>query len=47
MEKVPTGNGRNAFAVGRRTARSVKAEGEVHGRHVTVVDTQAGGGAMM
>lgn len=31
--------GRNAFNVGIRTARSVQAEGEVHGRHVTVVDT--------
>jgi len=31
--------GKNAFVVGRRTARSVQAEGEVHGRHVTVVDT--------
>ncbi|TRZ03698.1 hypothetical protein DNTS_030088, partial [Danionella cerebrum] len=30
---------RNAFEVGRRTARCVKAEGEVHGRHMTVVDT--------
>ncbi|XP_016403745.1 GTPase IMAP family member 8-like isoform X1 [Sinocyclocheilus rhinocerous] len=40
--KSTTGNiilGRNAFEVGRRTTRSVKAEGEVHGRHVTVVDT--------
>ncbi|XP_051536410.1 GTPase IMAP family member 8-like [Myxocyprinus asiaticus] len=30
--------GRNVFDVGRRTARSVQARGEVHGRHVTVVD---------
>ncbi|XP_067279792.1 GTPase IMAP family member 8 [Pseudorasbora parva] len=31
--------GRNVFDVKRRTARSVQAKGEVHGRHVTVVDT--------
>uniref|UniRef100_A0A672MS30 AIG1-type G domain-containing protein n=1 Tax=Sinocyclocheilus grahami TaxID=75366 RepID=A0A672MS30_SINGR len=31
--------GRSAFVVGKRTARSVRAEGEVHGRHLTVVDT--------
>lgn len=31
--------GRNAFDVGRRTARSVEAAGDVHGRHLTVVDT--------
>lgn len=40
--KSSTGNiilGRDAFNVGRRTARPVRAEGEVHGRHVTVVDT--------
>ncbi|XP_056303119.1 GTPase IMAP family member 8 [Danio aesculapii] len=40
--KSLTGNiilGRDAFEVGRRTARCVKAEGEIHGRHVTVVDT--------
>ncbi len=40
--KSSTGNiilGRNAFVVGRRTARPVQAEAEVHGRHVTVVDT--------
>ncbi|XP_059361606.1 GTPase IMAP family member 8-like isoform X1 [Carassius carassius] len=40
--KSSTGNiilGRNAFVVGKRTARSVKADAEVHGRHVTVVDT--------
>lgn len=40
--KSSTGNvilGRDAFVVGRRTARCVKAEGEIHGRHVTVVDT--------
>ncbi|XP_051955834.1 GTPase IMAP family member 8-like [Xyrauchen texanus] len=40
--KSSTGNiilGRNAFDVERRTARSVQAEGEIHGRHVTVVDT--------
>ncbi|XP_043078094.1 GTPase IMAP family member 8 [Puntigrus tetrazona] len=40
--KSSTGNiilGTNAFEVGKRTARSVKAEADVHGRRVTVVDT--------
>lgn len=31
--------GKEAFVVGRRTARSVQASAQVHGRHVTVVDT--------
>ncbi|XP_026095200.1 GTPase IMAP family member 8 isoform X1 [Carassius auratus] len=31
--------GRNAFDISRRTARSVEATGDVHGRHLTVVDT--------
>ncbi|XP_065100199.1 GTPase IMAP family member 8-like [Paramisgurnus dabryanus] len=31
--------GRNAFDADRRTARSVQASGDVHERHVTVVDT--------
>ncbi|KAI7796010.1 putative GTPase IMAP family member 8-like [Triplophysa rosa] len=31
--------GRNAFDTSRRTARSVQATGDVHGRHMTVVDT--------
>ncbi|KAI7795829.1 putative GTPase IMAP family member 8-like [Triplophysa rosa] len=31
--------GRNAFDTSRRTARSVQATGDVHGRHLTVVDT--------
>lgn len=31
--------GRNAFDVGRRTAQCVRAAGDVHGRHLTVVDT--------
>ncbi|XP_056587531.1 GTPase IMAP family member 8-like [Triplophysa dalaica] len=41
-EKSSAGNiilGRNAFDVGRRTAKCVQAAGDVQGRHLTVVDT--------
>ncbi|XP_056587529.1 GTPase IMAP family member 8-like isoform X2 [Triplophysa dalaica] len=31
--------GRNAFDTSRRTARSVQSTGNIHGRHLTVVDT--------